>query len=342
VSARCSESVRSDMSAFSRVPASYTGMNSIVQRKGNRMFSNTRKVTSVFLFVVLLTAVRVWGAESGVPAATPEHNLSATEINKKLTNPVSELWSITLQQNNYVLTIAGKGSSHWTSSLQLQPVLPVSLTSDWNLITRPVLPLFTSNPYPVSVPHPVPHTDIRRSTAFGDTILLEMLSPSPKLAGNWLLGVGPTFIFPTASDVHNGQGKWQVGPAAIVGYLSKKWMLAAFMQDWISFAGQHNRDSVHQMNLQPVASYFLPDGWGIGYSGNVLANWRAERSTDVWTVPVGISVSKVVKLGKLPVRIALAGQYMPIHPNNFGQKWNIQLVLAPVIPKLIKGNLFGD
>jgi len=28
------------------------------------------------------------------------------------------------------------------------------------------------------------------------------------------------------------------------------------------------------------------------------------------------------------------------HPDTFGQKWNIQLTVAPVLPKLIKGNLF--
>jgi hypothetical protein len=30
------------------------------------------------------------------------------------------------------------------------------------------------------------------------------------------------------------------------------------------------------------------------------------------------------------------------HPDNFGQEWNIQLSVTPVIPKLIKGNLFGE
>jgi len=47
----------------------------------------------------------------------------------------------------------------------------------------------------------------------------------------------------------------------------------------------------------------------------------------------------VVKFGKLPVRFALAGQWMPVHPEEAGQKWNIEIVMAPVIPKLIKGNL---
>jgi hypothetical protein len=299
-------------------------------------------IMSVFIILSSLFAASVQADDTSVSAANPEADKSLSELNKKLTNPVSELWSLSFQQNNYVLTIPGKGSSHWSSNLQFQPVMPVALTGNWNLITRPVLQLFNSAPYPESSPFPVPHVAINRSTAFGDTILLEMLSPSPKFVGNWLLGIGPTFIFPTAFDVHNGQGKWQVGPAAVVGYLSKKWILGAFLQDWISYAGQTNRDSVHQMNLQPIAAYFLPNGWSIGYSGNVLANWREEKSGDVWTVPIGVAVTKVVKLGKLPVKIGLAGQYMPIHPETFGQKWNIQVSFTPVIPKLVKGELFGE
>ena len=95
------------------------------------------------------------------------------------------------------------------------------------------------------------------------------------------------------------------------------------------------------MNLQPFAAYFLPNGWSIGYSGNILANWEADGG-NVWTVPLGLQVAKVVKFGSLPVRLQLGGQYMIHHPDVGGQKWNIQLMVVPVIPKLIKGNLFGE
>ena len=298
----------------------------------------TKSVLAAFCLAAVLIAPPLWAAD--VPVATAptqgeEKEESATEINKKLTNPVSDLWSITFQQNNYMLDM-GPGKAYWNSNLNFQPVMPVALTKDWNLITRPVMTVFNS------VPHPNPYfpPQIERTMGFGDTVLLEMLSPSSNLVGNWLLGIGPTFIVPTASTTYPGQGKWQAGPAAVVGYLSKKWILGAFFQNWMSFGGSGTRPNTNQMNLQPFAAYFLPDGWSIGYSGNVLANWKASAAGDVWTVPLGLSVAKVFKFGKLPVRIALAGQYMVHHPDTFGQKWNIQLTVAPVLPKLIKGNLF--
>ncbi len=264
---------------------------------------------------------------------------SATELNKKLTNPVSSIWSLSFQQNNYYLS---NPPGAWNSDLQFQPVMPVALTRDWNLITRPVFQLFNSTPFPQTVVNPVSHqptVEMNRTTGFGDTILLEMLSPSPNLVGNWILGVGPTFIFPTASDYWTGQGKFQAGPGVVVGYLSQKWILGAFVQDWASFAGQSSRPDTSQMNLQPIAAYFFGEGWSIGYSGNILANWKGD-SGNIWTVPVGLGINKVVKLGRLPIKLGIAGQCMPVHPDSFGQQWNIQVQVTPVIPKLISGTLF--
>lgn len=74
----------------------------------------------------------------------------------------------------------------------------------------------------------------------------------------------------------------------------------------------------------------------------MLVNWYAKNSANMVTFPIGLNISKVVKIGPLPVKFAVQGQYMPVHPNAFGQKWNLQFAITPVIPKLIKGNLFGD
>ncbi len=184
----------------------------------------TKLILTVTCMVAILFVTPLWAADTPV-AEGEAQGKSLTELNKELTNPISSLWSIAFQQNNYMLDM-GRGESRWNSNLNFQPVLPVALTENWNLITRPVMTLFSSAPYLD------PHNpgDMDRATGFGDTILMELFSPSPKLAGNWLLGLGPTFIFPTASSKYTGQGKWQVGPAALVGYLSQKWILGALSE----------------------------------------------------------------------------------------------------------------
>jgi hypothetical protein len=258
-------------------------------------------------------------------AETEEKEPSLDEVNKQLTNPVSSIWSLTAEFNNFILE-----NGHWNHNMLFQPVLPISLSENWNLINRPVIPLYQS------VPHPIGPDRFRQTTAFGDIIDVEMLSPAH--VDPWLLAVGPTFIFPSAGSMFTGQGKYQIGPARVIGVLTDKYIVGVFPQQWWSVSGG-DRPAVSQLNLQPFASWFLGEGWSVGYSGNILADWHAP-SGDKWTVPVGLAIAKVVKLGRLPVRVQVAGQYMPVHPSEFGQEWNVQLVLSPVIPKLFKGTVF--
>ena len=201
-------------------------------------------------------------------------NLSASELNRELTNPVSSIWSISNQFNNFELN-----NGQWNNNWNFQPVMPVSLTKDWNLITRPVMPFYNI------VPHETAPGNFERAAGLGDLALVELLSPAH--SGNWILGAGPTAIFPTATSEFTGQGKWQLGPTVVVGYLTKEFFIGVFPQQWWSIGGQHGRPDTNQMNLQPIASLFFGEGWSIGYSGNILADWNAP-SEDVWTVPVGL------------------------------------------------------
>ncbi len=275
----------------------------------------------------------------------PDNQKSETEVNKELSNPISSIWALQIQENTYFIHpgIEDKSSRN-AVSVQFQPVLPLALTDDWNLITRPVFQLVNSVPVPTLTRRGVGVTTsqaagvgIYQATGFGDTILATLLSPSPRLAGPWLLGAGPTFIFPTATTTNVGQKKWQLGPAGVFGHLGEHYIVGVFPQQWFSVGGNGSKQT-SQMNLQYFAAYFLPHGWSVGTSPNILINWNASDGNKV-TFPIGLNVSKVQKLGILPVKFAVQGQYMPVSPSVFGQRWNIQIAITPVIPKLIKGNI---
>src|SRR5262249_5731930 len=144
----------------------------------------------------------------GAVAESPAGEPSASELNRKLTNPVSDIWSIANQFNNFELN-----NGHWNNNWNFHPVMPVSLTKDWNLITRPVMPFYNI------VAHETAPNEFNRAAGLGDLALVELLSPSN--SGNWVLGAGPTAIFPTATSPFTGQRKWQLGPTVVVGYLTK-------------------------------------------------------------------------------------------------------------------------
>src|SRR5262249_37282067 len=88
----------------------------------------------------------------------------AAELNRKLTNPVSDIWSISNQFNNFELN-----NGHWNNNWLFQPVLPVSLTKEWNLVTRPVMPFYNI------VPHETVPNEFNRAAGLGDLTLLELL-----------------------------------------------------------------------------------------------------------------------------------------------------------------------
>jgi hypothetical protein len=314
--------------------------------------------------VALLCLVLLYGASHAAAQTAPiqapvdesqlpDNQKSATEVNKELSNPISSIWALQIQENTYFIHPGIEDKSSRNSvNVQFQPVLPLALTDDWNLITRPVFQVVNSVPVPTptgpiseatGVRIPVAGTvtstgqSIYQATGFGDTILATLLSPSPKLAGPWLLGAGPTFIFPTATTTNVGQKKWQLGPGGVFGYLGEHFIVGLFPQQWFSVGGNGSKQT-SQMNLQYFASYFLPHGWSVGTSPNMLVNWYASEGNKV-TFPIGLNVSKVQRIGILPVKFQVQGQYMPVNPSVFGQRWNIQVAITPVIPKLIKGNI---
>lgn len=280
------------------------------------------------------------GSSAQPPGATPRQpssagssasELSAAELAKQITNPVTQLWSLQFQFNNIKLeSSATPVSEKWVNNLYFQPVLPVRLTENVNLITRPVFTIYNSVPVPTG-----PDTTTRK-TALGDTILAQVLAP----AGTepWIIAAGPTWIFPTAASDETGQGKWQVGPAFGAGYITDKFLIGALAQQWWSFAGDSERKNTNQMSILPLLYRYFEGGWSIGYSGQIQADWKAP-SGERWTVPLGLSVGKVVKLGILPVQVQLGGQYFVERPTA-GPKWNVQLQITPVIPRLINRTLF--
>jgi len=142
------------------------------------------------LLIFALSILVVFGKEecrAVDPVATPETERRPVigkqeeplkEFNKQVTNPLSNEWSMELKQSNYLLN----SPNAWNPELQFEPVLPVALTRDWNLVTRPVFKFFDSNPYTNSAGNSA------REAGLGDSTLTTLLSPN---TSNWLLGLGP-------------------------------------------------------------------------------------------------------------------------------------------------------
>jgi hypothetical protein len=286
----------------------------------------TRTVLVVALTVACLNSGMAQAQELTAHETSVPGNDSAAEASKQAANPLANVWLMQIQQNTNWIGISGNKGNRVQSNLQFQPLMSVKLNNDWNLITRPVIQMFSMTPFLDQTGQD------KRTTAFGDTALALALSPGRRLVGNWLLAAGPTFVFPTATSSLIGQNKWQVGPAAAVGYQGKNFITYVFPQQWFSVGGDGRKTS--HMLLYYAFVHVYSNGWSLGTNPAMSVDWEASRGNKL-AFPVGLQVGKLRKLGPLPVKFDLQAQYYAVRPQVYGPKWNLQLQITPILPALI-------
>jgi hypothetical protein len=258
----------------------------------------------LFCLAALFITMPLWAAED------------ETELAKQTQNPVADLISIPIQSNfnfNY-------GTDRDKSQIvtNIQPVVPISLNKDWNLITRTILPVvYTEFP--------------AYQTGLGNLQVTGFLSPAKPSKFIW--GVGPVFQLPTNTDTSLGSNLWSAGPSAVGLTMQGPWVIGLLVQNIWSIAGPGGRDNskVNQFLAQYFINYNLPKGWYITSSPIITADWTAAGS-DQWTVPVGLGMGKIFKIGKLPFNANVSAFYNVIRPS-IGPDWSVRGQIALLLPK---------
>jgi hypothetical protein len=255
-------------------------------------------------------------------------------IAQKTNNPVSDAWLL-ITQNDYT-SIGGDGvdGTEYLNNLKFQPVMSVPVADDsWNLIFRPVFQ-FISSPLDKDMDPADPFDD--RTNGLGDTVLLTLLGPNT--TDGWIWGLGPTFIFPTASEDVLGQEKWQAGPAALVARLGNKsggfgvdhFNLGFLAQQWWSYGGDSDRDATSQADIQYFINWRRNDTQLIGMTPNVRVNWK-EDGSDKYSIPVGLGVIDLARWGSSLIRWGVELQYYVTQPDPVAPEWNFRFFIAPII-----------
>ncbi len=256
-------------------------------------------------------------ATTGGAAKTADDADSAEALAKQTQNPVADLISVPFQ-NNFNFGTGPNNAVQYV--LNFQPVIPITLNKDWNLITRTILPT-------INAPSPAP--GIRSAFGLGDLNPTFFLAPASGEKFIW--GVGPTFTFPTATDPLLGAGKWSAGPAVVALTMQGHWVIGALANNQWSFAGWGDR-SVNQMLIQPFINYNLPHAWYLTSAPIITANWEA-RQRDMWTVPIGAGIGKIIRLGKLPINVQLGAYYNVVTPRTLGSDWQLRFQFQFLFPK---------
>jgi hypothetical protein len=252
-------------------------------------------------------------------AAPAFAEMSAEELAKLAQNPVGNLISVPFQNN----TNLNYGPEEKTQNiLNIQPVIPVSINEDWNVITRTILPV-------ISQPELAPNVSSQQG--IGDTVFTAFLSPANP--GHWIWGVGPVLQLPTHNNSELGNGNWGAGPSIVLLHLEKgsPWVYGVLMNNVWALSKDRQGGKYNNGLMQPFINYNFKSGLYLTSSPILTVDWQASNE-DQWTVPIGGGVGKIFHFGKLPVNSSIAAYYNVEKPE-FGADWQIRAQVQLMFPK---------
>jgi hypothetical protein len=256
---------------------------------------------------------------SKTPGSAPD-NASGDALRKAAQNPIASLISVPLQNNaNFGI----EPGSRVQDVLNIQPVIPIGVSKDWNLIVRWITPIVWQ-PLPAEAPAP----EVGKY-GFGD--MQPSFFFSPKKAGTLIWGAGPVFQLPTATDYYLGQGKVGLGPTVVVLTQPGNWTVGALANNVWSVAGSGGRPAVNQFLVQYFINYNLKKGWYLGTQPILTANWEASEGGR-WVVPFGGGVGRVMRLEMQPVNLQLGFYGNAVHPVN-ASPWSMRVMFVFLFPK---------
>jgi hypothetical protein len=235
------------------------------------------------------------------------------QLAKQLQNPVADLISVPFQFNYEAEAGDGEG---YRAYVNIQPVIPISLNEDWNVISRTILPVtYQEDVFPGS----------GSQFGLGDVLQSFFLSP---VESEVIWGVGPVLLLPTATDDPLGAEKWGAGPTGLVLKQDGPWTYGVLGNHIWSFAGDGDRESVNLSFLQPFVAYTTKTATTFGLNAETTYDWDEAQ----WTVPLQLSVSQLMKLGNQPVQFALAGRYWAEGPDT-APEWGVRFTVTFLFPK---------
>jgi hypothetical protein len=260
-------------------------------------------------------ATAVTGDGSLSTTAAPAAD-SEDELAKKLANPIAAMISIPMQ-NNFDWG-GGPTGDGFQWKLNVQPVIPVSISEDWNFISRTIIPVIVQD-------------DIVGTSSQGglsDILYSGWLSPKAPTSSGWILGAGPALLFPTGTDNVLTKNQWAAGPTGIALKQDGKFTYGALANQLWSYAGSGGRDPVNSTFIQPFFVYLAGGGWSYALNTESTYDWTGSQ----WTVPINLMVNTMIKIGNANTQWQLGARYYAEKPDD-GPEWGLRFAVTFLIPQ---------
>ncbi len=268
-----------------------------------------QSLPSASLLALLISAVVAVSAHA---QQSPTPSLTAQQLALSVHNPFEDFVKVPIQSTTgFQLSRSHKVGDAWN----IQPLLPFSLSADWDLMARPSLTV-------TYAPTPHEHSGLEDlQTSFFLT---------PHQASRWIWGLGPIFQFPTASSSELGTGRWSAGPTAALLYSEGPWFNGILAYQLMSFAGNRDRGSVNFTYIEPEISYNFESGWYVQCDPSITYDWTAE-ATNAWTIPMGADIGKAFKMGSQDLSLQV-GAYDLLKRPDVAPQWIARVSVTFLFP----------
>jgi hypothetical protein len=268
------------------------------------------------VFAIASATIALAGTPTIATAQTADGASDGAALAKKLSNPVAALISVPFQYNYNEGYGDGSGKQSYHN---IQPVIPISISPTWNVISRTIIPL-------------VDQEDIRpgagTQTGIGNITQSLFFSPKEPTAGGLIWGVGPVLQIPTATD-DIAPDQWGAGITGVVLTQVGPWTYGALANHVWSISDTDRYGQQSATFLQPFVSHTTPKATSFTLNTESTYNWETEE----WSVPINVVVAQVVKLGNQPVQFGIGARYWAEAPDGGPDDWGLRAQVTFLFPK---------
>jgi hypothetical protein len=252
------------------------------------------------LFLFTATLVLAQAPPKPAPgAAAPPDDENVTALAKTTQNPVGDLVSVPFQFN---FNSDGAYQDQTLFNLNFQPVIPIHLTPKLTYISRTIVPVLS-----------IPTGNGTSSSGIGD--IVEQTFFTPAHPGKLILGLGPSFSFPTATAYAAKTGTWAGGGSAVVLAMPGPFVLGSLFVQLSPMTDSGGEPKVNNFLWQYFVNYNFGKGWALSTAPSITANWDIHTGQK-WTVPYGGGITRTLVFAGQPMSLGFQYYYAPVRPSN--------------------------